>query len=78
MKTSTLCSAAVKKANSMLGIIRKEIVPKTSGIIMPSVVRLSLKYCVQFWSPHLKTGISEPGLSYPMGIVDNCLGPPQA
>ena len=35
MKMSTQCVAAVKKANSMLGIIRKGIENKTASIILP-------------------------------------------
>ena len=35
MKVSTQCVAAVKKANSMLGIITKEFENKTANIIMP-------------------------------------------
>ena len=62
MKVSTQCAAAVKKANSMLGIIRKGIENKTANIILPlykSMVRPHLEYCVQFWSPHLQKNIME-------------------
>ena len=62
MKMSTQCAAAVKKANSMLGIIRKGIKNKTASIILSlykSMVRPDLEYCTQFWSPHLKKDLVE-------------------
>ena len=62
MKMSTQCAATAKKANSMLGIIRKEIENKMASIILPlykSMVRPHLEYCVQFWSSHLKKDIIE-------------------
>ena len=60
MKMSRQCVTAIKKANAMLGIIRKGIENKSASIIMPlykSLVRPHLEYCVQFWSPHLKKDI---------------------
>ena len=60
LKTSAQCATAIKKANAMLGVIRKGIENKSAGIIMPlykSMVRPHLEYCVQFWSPHLKKDI---------------------
>lgn len=50
MKISTQWATAVKDANSMVVIIRKgmDIRP-----IYKSMVRLNLKYCVQFWMLHL-------------------------
>ena len=62
VKVSPQCAAAVKKANSMLGMIKKGIENKTANIIMPlykTIVRPYLEYCVQFWSPHLKKDIVE-------------------
>ena len=62
MKVSTQCAAAVKKANSMLGIIKKGIENKIANIIMAlykMLVRQHLEYCIQFWSPHLKKDIVE-------------------
>ena len=62
MKMSTQCAAAVKKANSMLGIIRKGIENKSASVILPlykSLVRPHLEYCVQFWSPYLQKDIME-------------------
>lgn len=62
MKVSTQCVVAVKKAISMLGIIRKDIENETANIIIPlykSVVKPHLEYCVHFWLPHLKKHIVE-------------------
>ncbi|CAM5102996.1 unnamed protein product [Eretmochelys imbricata] len=60
LKMSTQCAAAVKKANAMLGIIKKGIENKTENILLPlykSMVCPHLEYCVQMWSPHLKKDI---------------------
>uniref|UniRef100_A0A8C3SIE1 Uncharacterized protein n=1 Tax=Chelydra serpentina TaxID=8475 RepID=A0A8C3SIE1_CHESE len=62
LKTSTQCAAAGKKANRMLGIIRKGIDNKTENILLPlykSMVRPHLEYCVQMWSPHCKKDLLE-------------------
>uniref|UniRef100_A0A452HI16 Reverse transcriptase domain-containing protein n=1 Tax=Gopherus agassizii TaxID=38772 RepID=A0A452HI16_9SAUR len=60
LKMSTQCAEAVKKANRMLGIIKKGIENKTENILLPlykSMVCPHLEYCVQMWSPHLKKDI---------------------
>ncbi|KAG6933171.1 hypothetical protein G0U57_019969 [Chelydra serpentina] len=59
LKTSMQCAAAVKKANRMLGIIKKGIENKMDNILLPlykSIVRPHLEYRVQLWS-HLKKDI---------------------
>ncbi|CAM4540291.1 unnamed protein product [Caretta caretta] len=61
VKTSTQCAAAVKKANGMLGIIKKGIENKTENILLPlykSIVHPHLEYCVQMWSPVMKRDCS--------------------
>ncbi|CAM4509126.1 unnamed protein product [Lepidochelys olivacea] len=60
LKTSTQCAAAVKKANGILGIMKKGIQNKMENISLPlykSMVRPHLEYCIQMWSPHLKKDI---------------------
>ena len=64
IKMSTQCAAAVKKANSMLGIIRQGIDNEIASIILPlhkSMMQPHLEYCVQFWSPHQKKDVMELG-----------------
>ena len=56
MKVSTHCVMAVKKANSMLGIIKKWIENKTANIMLPlykTLVRQHLQYCVSVSYTHL-------------------------
>ena len=53
-KPSEQCATAVKKANSVLGMIRRNITFKSKGVIVKlykSLVRPCLEYCVQAWSP---------------------------
>ena len=60
MKFSEQCSAAVKSANSTLGIIRRHIKSRKKNIIIKlykTLVRLKLEYCVQAWCPYLKRDI---------------------
>jgi hypothetical protein len=57
---SEQCAAAVKKANQMLGIIKRKIKNKTKEIIVglyKALVRPHLEYCIQVWSPSLKGDI---------------------
>ena len=59
-KSSEQCISAVKKANSVLGMIKRNIHFKSKGIIVKlykSLVRPLLEYCVQAWSPYLRKDI---------------------
>jgi len=50
---------AVKKANKMLGLIKRNFHDKSKGIIIPlykSLVRPHLEYCCQVWSPYFNEG----------------------
>ena len=61
MKFSEQCSAAVKSANSTLGIIRRHIKSRKKNIILKlykTLVRRKLEYCVQAWCPYLKKDIA--------------------
>lgn len=54
------CSAASKKANRILGYIKKTVSTRSEKIILPlyrGLVRPHLEYAVQFWSPYLKKDI---------------------
>lgn len=60
MKFSEQCNAAIKNANSTLGLIRRTIKCKSQHIITnlyKALVRPKLEYCVQAWRPYLKRNI---------------------
>jgi ribonucleases P/MRP protein subunit RPP40 len=59
-KSSEQCVLAVKKANSVLGMIKRNIKFKSKEVIVrlyKSLVRPRLEFCVQAWSPHLRKDI---------------------
>jgi hypothetical protein len=60
LKSARQCSEAAKKANRILGMVKRTIVSRDKEIMMriyKTVVRPHLEYCVQAWSPHLKKDI---------------------
>ena len=52
------CSAAVKKSNAVLGMIKRNVVFKSKDNIIvrlyKALVRPKLAYCIQVWSPYLR------------------------
>uniref|UniRef100_A0A8C3F5V5 Reverse transcriptase domain-containing protein n=1 Tax=Chrysemys picta bellii TaxID=8478 RepID=A0A8C3F5V5_CHRPI len=57
MTMSRQCDVAVKKANAVLGCIRRGISSRDKEVLLPLykvLVRPHLEYCVQFWSPMFK------------------------
>ena len=52
MKMSTQCAATVKKANSMLAIIRKGIESKTASIILPLYKSMVRPYWFTCYGSH--------------------------
>lgn len=60
-KSTEQCIMAVKKANTVLGMIKRNIIYKSKDVIMKlykALVRPKLEYCIQAWCPYLKKDIS--------------------
>lgn len=59
-KSTEQCIIAVKKANAMLGMIKRNIKFKSKSVIVrlyKALVRPKLEYCIQAWCPYLKKDI---------------------
>ena len=60
LKWDKQCSEAAKKANRMLGMIKRNLVDRSKETIISlykSLVRPHLEYCCQIWSPYYKKDI---------------------
>jgi len=60
LKWEKQCSEAVKKANRIMGMIKRNFIDRSKETIISlykSLVRPNLEYCCQIWSPYYKKDI---------------------
>ena len=61
LKVSKHCAEVTKKANRVLGMIKRNFIYKDKSTVLrlyKSLVRPHLDYCMQAWNPHLRKDIN--------------------
>ena len=61
LKWDKQCDAVVKKANKLLGMIKRNFIDRSKATILAlykeSLIRPHWEYCIQVWNPHLAKDI---------------------